>query len=94
MRSNRQPLGKAVDIAYNEIINNKAVLGNFIDTEFLSPQLVCELINKSILEDYPLGLRESESFGVGCVLLEIDKRGGSISTANPSFSLSATTSQN
>lgn len=48
LRSNRQPLGKAVDIAYNEIINNKADLGTFIDTEFLSPQLLCELINKSI----------------------------------------------
>lgn len=48
LRSNRQPLGEAVDIAYNEIIKNKADLGSFIDTEFLSPQEVCELINKSI----------------------------------------------
>ncbi len=44
LRPNREPLGKAVDIAYNEIIKNKADLGTFIDTEFLSPQEVCEII--------------------------------------------------
>ncbi|MEM7714383.1 MAG: zeta toxin family protein [Cyanobacteria bacterium P01_A01_bin.68] len=44
LRPNRKPLGKAVDIAYDEIIKNKADLGTFIDTELLSPQEVCELI--------------------------------------------------
>lgn len=43
-RQNREPLGEAVNIAYNEIIKNKADLGTFIDTEFLSPQEACELI--------------------------------------------------
>ena len=44
LRLNRKPLGKAVDIAYNEIIKNKADLGTFIDTEPLSPLQTCELI--------------------------------------------------
>lgn len=41
LRHNRKPLGKAVDIAYDQIMKNKVDLGNFIDTEFLSPQQVC-----------------------------------------------------
>jgi len=45
LRPNRKRLGKAIDIAYDEIINNKSDLGTFIDTEFLSPQEVCELIH-------------------------------------------------
>ena len=45
LRQNRERLGKAVDIAYNQIIKNKADLGTFINTEFLSPQEVCELIH-------------------------------------------------
>lgn len=44
LRQNRKPLGKAVNIAYDEIIQNKSDLGIFIDTEFLSPSEVCELI--------------------------------------------------
>lgn len=45
LRKNREPLGEAVDVAYNEIIKNKADLGTFIDNESLSPQEVCELIH-------------------------------------------------
>ncbi len=48
LRPNREPLGKAIDIAYDEIMKNKAYLGTFIDTEFLSPSEVCELIINSI----------------------------------------------
>lgn len=48
LRPNRERLGEAVDIAYNEIIKNKTDLGTFIDTEFLSPQEVCELIYERI----------------------------------------------
>ncbi len=48
LRLNREILGKAIDIAYDEIIKNKADLGTFIDTEFLSPQEVSELIHQSI----------------------------------------------
>jgi chloramphenicol 3-O-phosphotransferase len=48
LRQNRKTLGKAVDIAYDEIIQNKSDLGTFIDTEFLSPSEVCELIHQSI----------------------------------------------
>ena len=44
LRENRKPLGKAVDIAYNQIIINKPDLGTFINTEFLSPQQVCTLL--------------------------------------------------
>ena len=44
LRENRKPLGKAVDIAYNQIIINKPDLGTFINTEFLSSQQVCQLI--------------------------------------------------
>ncbi|MCJ8283343.1 MAG: AAA family ATPase [Rivularia sp. ALOHA_DT_140] len=45
LHQNRKALGKAVDIAYDEIIKNKADLGTFINTEFLSPQQTCELIH-------------------------------------------------
>lgn len=48
LRPNREPLGEAVDIAYNEIIKNKTDLGTFINTEFLSPQKVYELIHENI----------------------------------------------
>ncbi len=48
LRPNREPLGEAVDIAYDEIVKNKADLGTFIDTEFLSPQEACELIYERI----------------------------------------------
>lgn len=44
LRQNRKPLGEAIDIAYNEITQNKADLGIFINTEFLSPSETCELI--------------------------------------------------
>jgi len=44
-RLNREGLGKAVDIAYDEIIKNKADLGTFINTEFISPQEICKLIH-------------------------------------------------
>ncbi|MBV6624433.1 MAG: AAA family ATPase [Rivularia sp. (in: Bacteria)] len=46
LRLNRKPLGKAVDIAYAEIIKNKTDLGTFINTELLSPQEVCKIIHK------------------------------------------------
>ena len=45
LHQNRKPLGKAVDIAFDEIIKNKADIGTYIDTEILSPQQVCELIH-------------------------------------------------
>ena len=44
MRPDRERLGEAVDVAYHEIVANKADLGVFIDTEFLSPQEVCDAI--------------------------------------------------
>ncbi|MEO1761438.1 MAG: hypothetical protein AAFR83_05560 [Cyanobacteria bacterium J06629_18] len=45
LHKNRKPLGKAVDIAYDEIIQNKADLGTFINTEIISPQETCQIIN-------------------------------------------------
>ena len=38
LRQNRERLGEAIDIAYDEIMKNKADLGTFIDTEIMLPQ--------------------------------------------------------
>lgn len=48
LRQNRERLEKAVDIVYDEIIKNKSDLGIFINTEFLSPQQVCQLMLNSL----------------------------------------------
>lgn len=48
LHQNRKPLGKAVDIAFDEIIKNKTELGTFIDTENISSQQVCQLIFNSL----------------------------------------------
>lgn len=51
LRPNREKLGEAVDIVYNEIIQNKSDLGTFIDTESRTSQEICKLIRQYLSKE-------------------------------------------